>query len=454
MKKGLEAIIHQAARMPGGIDPGHHKDTAERETVLMPPPERVVLAMQQHIGAPCKPIVKKGDAVSVGQLIAQGEGLSVPVHASVSGVTGATLDLLLPSGQHCEGIEILSDGRMTPYHNLSKELIDRVKSPAQLIEAAKSGGLVGLGGAGFPVYAKLRSAADQKADTLILNGAECEPFITSDYRECIERPQDIMEGIYLLKRIMGFKNVIIAIENNKPKAIEILRKIASENPDADHKVNVMALRTRYPQGAEKTLVYTATRRKVPFGKLPADVGCTVMNINTVSALYRYLRTGMPLVSKRITVDGSAALSPVNAEVPVGTSVHDVIEFCGGASPRLGKILMGGPMMGIALRDDGLPILKQTNSLTLLDRKDAVTPEPTPCIRCGRCVYVCPVDIMPESIEKAMKPPQSEENANLLKNLYADYCIECGCCSYICPARRPLTQSVRLAKQRIKKEGVV
>ena len=442
----LDAVIRAVGRIHGGVKPGHFKNTAEEPTVVMPPPEKVFIAMQQHIGAPCKPLVKKGDTVFVGQKIGDSDQpVSAPIHASVSGTVSGIGEVMLPGGQRVQTVEIESDGLMTPAPGLAPP---PAETPEDLVKAARESGLVGLGGAGFPAHIKLLHADNAELDTLIINAAECEPYITSDYRECLEHPEDIIEGVYLLKRIMNFKQVIIAVEDNKPAAIEVLHKIAVDKRDTAHQVNMMKLKTHYPQGAEKVLIYTATGRKLAPGQLPAGVGCVVMNVTSVSVLNRYLRTGMPLTTKRVTIDGSAAARPMNVEVPVGTPVEDVIRFCGGYKEAPKKILMGGPMMGLCLADASIPVLKQNNAILLFGEKEATLPKSTPCIRCGRCVQACPMFLRPAEVDRGLE----KASAETLQTLGANVCIECGSCAYVCPAKRQLVQSMRLAKGRIRKEA--
>ncbi len=439
--KPMEAILSPVARTVGGVQLPHFKQTAELETAVMPPPEKVTLAMLQHIGAPCEPLVKVGDVVFVGTKIADSpQRVCAPIHSSVSGTVTGFREVLLPSGQTTNAIEIASDGLMTPDPDLHPI---QVETEDELVAAARECGLVGLGGAGFPTHIKLSRAPDVKLDTLIINAAECEPYITADYRECLEHPDDIREGVYLLKQLMGFERVILGIEDNKPKAFDVLKSIATDERDRKNEVHLMRLPSHYPQGAEKVILYAATGRKLPLGRLPADVGCIVMNVTTLSVFARYLRTGMPLVSKRLTVAGPGVGVARNCMVPLGASAQDVLAFCGGLRSKATEVFWGGPMMGLDIADLSAPVLKQNNAIVALT---GGWPEPSPCIRCGRCSAACPMKLMPAAIETAMKRPDAEK----LRQLHADYCIECGCCSYICPAKRPLTQTVRLAKSHLRR----
>ena len=439
-----EEILRPRKNIRGGIRLPHRKNTAETATVIMPPPEKVVIPMQQHIGAPCEPTVAKGDTVFVGTLIGDSQKyVSAPIHSSVSGTVTAITEVLQTSGQKCTAIEITSDGLMTPDPSLAPIT---VTTPGSLIKAARDCGLVGLGGAGFPAHVKLNVRAGSMPDTLIINGAECEPYITADYRECMENPTDILEGIYLIKRIMGIKNVIIAVENNKPKAIETLLKMAADDRDLNNEVKLMRLKSSYPQGAEKVLIYTATGRKLPLGKLPADVGCIVMNITSVSTLYKYIKTGMPLVSRTMTVDGGGVKEPKNVKVPFGTSIKDLLDFCGGITPDTKKILLGGPMMGMAAPDLSMPLCKYNNAVLVFNRRQVEKPgRETACIRCGRCAAACPMGLQPLEIEPAVR----KNNVDRIAELNVMYCMECGSCAFSCPSRRPLTQIMRLAKAEMK-----
>ena len=307
----------------GGAPVPHHKNTWQHESHVMPPPQRVVLAMQQHIGAPCKPAVKKGDRVYVGTVVGDSEAyVSAPIHASVSGTVAEVSQIMLTAGQMVDAVVIESDGLMEPDPAIQPP--PEIKDKKALASAARSAGLVGLGGAGFPAHVKLNVPDGKSIDTLIINVAECEPYVTADHREALENGKNVLDGIYKVKEILDVHRVLIAVEDNKPDVIQKLKEIA-DNPQMDPKdeVRVLPLKSRYPQGAEKVLVQACTGRKVPAGGLPADVGCLVMNIASVSFLASYLRTGMPLTKKRVTIDGSAVKEPQNVIVPIGTPIKDV-----------------------------------------------------------------------------------------------------------------------------------
>lgn len=441
--KGKERILRPAGRIHGGILLPHLKGTADSESVVMPPPAVVKIPMLQHIGAPAEPTVKPGDKVFVGTLIGKESGfVSAPVHSSVSGTVKAIEDTAV-GGRNTKCVVIESDGLMEKDPDLKPF---EVKSKADIALAAERCGLVGLGGAGFPTKVKLSVKDETPIDTLIINGAECEPYITSDYRECMEKYDDVIEGIYFLKEKLNIDRVIICIESNKEKAINKLYTIAADKRDKDDTVKLMKLPTSYPQGAEKVIIYSATGRKVPAGKLPSDVGCIVMNITSIATLYRFIKTGMPLVSKRITVDGTAVKEPKNIIAPIGTSIKDVLEFAGGISEDASEVIFGGPMMGVDSCDINSVVEKRTNALTVM-REEIKLPAVTPCIRCGRCARACPMNLYPASVEAAVDHGFTEK----LKKLNVNYCMECGSCSYVCPAKRPLTQVMRLAKAELRRE---
>ncbi len=419
----------------------HLKSSAETETVIMTPPAVVKIPLQQHIGAPAKPVVKKGDKVFVGTLIAESSGyVSAPVHSSVSG-TVKEISCLEGSGE-CVVIE--SDSLMEKDPELKPF---EVKEPADIAAAADKCGLVGLGGAGFPASVKLTLKEDSNIDTLIINAAECEPYITSDYRECMEGYDDVIEGVYLLKDILKIPKVIICVESNKKKAIEKLYEIATDKRDNDDTVKLMRLPTKYPQGAEKVIIYSATGRRVPLGKLPSDVGCIVMNVTSVATLYRFIKAGLPLVSKRVTVDGNAVETPKNVIVPIGTPIKELLEFVGGVDADADEIIMGGPMMGVDVYNENAVVEKRNNAITVMKSPAKTTPT-TACIRCGRCANACPMQLYPASVDAALSFGDSKNIANLNVN----YCMECGSCAFVCPAKRPLTQTMRLAKALLKKEA--
>ena len=446
MSKKTPGVLTAVRHGRGGVKVAHHKNTAEMAIERMPVPKKVILPMQQHIGVPCTPIVKVGDTVAVGQKIGDSDKfISAPIHASVSGTVTAVGDVKLANGIITKGVTIESDGEMRLYEGIKPPV---VTNKAELCAAVRESGLVGLGGAGFPTHVKLNIPEDKDIDTLIINAAECEPYITVDYRECIENAENILKGVEILKDILGFKQVIIAIEDNKPKVFKIMKEIADRDNDKDDAIKLMTLRSRYPQGAEKMMVLSATGRKVPPGKLPSDVGCVVMNVTSTAFIARYLETGKPLVSRSITVDGSAIAEPKNIRVPIGTNIQDIIDFCGGFKSEPRKLIFGGPMMGLAICGTEAPICKQNNAILAFDERKDLLKKERACIRCGRCVDVCPMSLTPTLIERFSRVKDAEK----LKAINVNTCMECGSCAYACPSGRPLVQYIRLAKQVIREES--
>lgn len=418
-----------------GIFVKHLKNTAEEKTVFMPVPSTVTIPMSMHIGAPCEPLVKMGDLVKVGQKIGESNApFSAPIHASVSGKVKQITEFRNALGMVSKAVVIEADGEQA----ISEEVkVPVINSREDFINAVKESGLVGLGGAGFPTHIKLNPKNLEQIDTLVINAAECEPYITSDYRECMESPEDIIEGINVVKKWLNIKNAYIGIESNKPASIKLLSELSEKHEGID----VVELKAQYPQGAEKVIIYSTTGRVINDGQLPADAGVVVLNVTTVSFIAKYLKSGMPLVSKRLTVDGTGANKGMNVIVPLGTAIKDVFEFCGGLKADCKKVLMGGPMMGIAVPDLDQPIVKNNNAIIALNEKDATPAEETDCIRCGKCVYACPLNLMPAALEKAY----DARNAESLVAHDVNLCMNCGCCSYVCPAKRNLAQKNQLAK---------
>lgn len=430
-------------RTHGGVRAPHRKNTAKAQSVRMPAPEQVIIPMSMHIGAPCTPLVKVGDEVLVGQKIGEGKGfVSAPIHASISGKVTAVGKFDLASGGSVEAVTITSDGEMAVSPDVKPPVINSLED---FLNAVKESGLVGLGGAGFPTHVKL--AAKEPIDTLVINAAECEPYITADNREALENGEDVLDGIFAVKQQLKISRAIIGMESNKPEAIKHLQELLQKDSrNSDKSVAVLPLKARYPQGAEKVLIKAVTNRTVPMGKLPSSVGCIVMNLTSAGFLGRYLKTGMPLIEKRVTFDGSAIAKPQNVIAPIGTKISDIIEFCGGYKEEPKKLLMGGPMMGLALFTDESPILKQTNGLLAFNAKDAKIKQPTACIHCGFCLTVCPMQLMPTMLEQYTEI----KNIDALRECSITNCIECGCCSYNCPAGRQLVQAIRIGKSLVRK----
>lgn len=428
----------------GGARVPHRKNTLNSESVTLPCPKQVILPMVQHIGAPCKPCVKAGQIVSVGDVVAERGGfVSAPIHATISGKVVKIASVRLSNGSMGDAVVIESDGEMRLSESIKPPVVNTAED---LINAIKESGLVGLGGAGFPTQIKLNVPEDKKADTLVINCAECEPYITTDNREAIENTDNVINGIITVMRLLKINRAIIGVEDNKPEAIKVLKKAISEsNEKESERIRVLKLKARYPQGAEKILIKACTNRVVPAGKLPLDAGCIVMNITSVAFVSSYIKTGIPLVSKRLTVDGSAVREPKNVIVPIGTLIKDVIDFCGGYSEPCGKLISGGPMMGIALASDELPVLKQNNAILAFSEKDAVLQKATDCIRCGRCVQSCPLSLMPTAVAAAVK----RKDIDALNKQNVMTCMECGSCAFNCPAHRPIVQMMRQGKAMVK-----
>ncbi len=422
----------------------HKKNTAQSTPLRMPPPAEVLISMVQHIGAAAVPTVSEGDTVFVGQKIAEAGGyVSAPIHASVSGTVKKIESLARPDGRTVSAIRIASDGKMTPFEELK---LPAPETFEEFSAAVREGGIVGLGGAGFPTSVKLDAEKKGLIRTVIINGAECEPYITSDTQTMLNDGADIYDAMMLLKRFISAEKFIIAIEKNKPRCIEKMRMLFAD--EECHDVSVVALPSTYPQGGEKVLIYNLTGREVPEGKLPADVGCLVLNVTTLSNIGRYFRTGMPLVEKCVTVDGSAVLHPKNVICPIGTPIAELLAFAGGTAEDLCKVLYGGPMMGIAVYQTSDPVLKTTNAITAMRAKEALPKTATPCIHCGRCVAACPIRLNPTQFSKALRL-DAQDMIGLLKEEKLGLCIECGCCSFVCPAGRPLLENNRIGKAKFK-----
>ena len=421
----------------------HKKNTAEMPAVRMPAPASVIIPMSQHIGAPSSPTVKVGDKVFVGTKIADAGGyVGSPIHSSVSGTVKKLDKFLCSNGRSCESVIIESDGEMIPDPDIKAPSVTNLD---EFCDAVRASGLVGLGGAGFPTAVKLDAAKKGLLKIAVINGAECEPYITSDTRTMLDDTGFVVKGVGYLKKYLGIGEFVFGIEKNKGAAIAKLTEAFS----GDSSVKVETLPDTYPQGAEKILIYNTTGRIVPEGGLPADVGCLVMNVTSLAFIAKYMETGMPLVEKCITVDGSAIEKPMNVIAPIGTPIKDVIAFTGNGTENISKVLYGGLMMGTAVYTLEDPILKNNNAIVALDKKDAITPKTFPCIHCGRCVATCPMGLNPTLYAKAMKVEDKAERADRLTDAKINLCMECGCCSFVCPSRRPLVETNRLAKAELR-----
>ena len=418
-----------------GIKLPHRKNTENCETETMPCPEKVVISMSQHIGAPAEPKVKAGDTVKVGTLIGDADTrMTCPVHSSVSGRVSRIGEMLLPNGKVCKTVEIEADGRQDLDEGIAPPVITDKQS---LAAAVRASGCCGMGGAGFPTHVKLDyDETKTHIDTLIINAAECEPYITSDYRELIENSDRVIGGMKLISRVLDIGRVCIGIEENKPRAIKLFReKLADEKG-----FEVMKLRSSYPQGAEKVIAYNVTGHIIEEGRLPSDYGLIVMNSSTVGFVYDYSVKGIPFVERRVTVDGDAVGKPCNLRVPVGTQIADILRYTQTDIENMKRLIAGGPMMGISLYDPSLPVLK-TNNAFLAFKSELPPQMQTNCIRCGRCIEACPLGLMPCEFERAY----DRADRTALNRLKINLCMNCGSCSYVCPAKRPLAEKNQLAK---------
>ena len=416
----------------------HEKHTAGCATEKMAVPETVCISMAQHIGAPCKPLVAKGDHVKVGQKIGDTEAfVSAPIHSSVSGTVKEISSMRSMAGGEDQVIIIETDGKQEVSEDIAPPVIESQKD---FVAALRASGLVGLGGAAFPTHIKFNPKNLDEVDTLIVNGAECEPFITSDHRLMLEDTEFIIKGIEATVKYRDIKNVYIGVEENKPDAISRLREVI-EKKGLSGTIEVKTLKARYPQGAERVMVHEITGKTLNAGVLPAELGVLLSNITSIAFIGQYLETGRPLTTKRITVDGNAIAEPKNIIVPIGARIADVAAACGGYKAEPRKILMGGPMMGRAVYSDESPIVKNNNAILIFDGPQALIPEETGCIKCGMCLRACPFDLMPVSMVEAYE----RKDVDRLKRLKVTECMECGSCSYICPARRPLSFTHKMAK---------
>ena len=421
----------------GGIHPRDRKErTRNIPIVLLPPAEIMVYPMQQQLGVPCQPLVQKGDKVKMWQKIGDTDAfLSSPVHSSVSGEVIAVEPRLIPNGSMVTSVVIKND-----FKDEICEGVTPQKKDAPIKDVVREAGIVGMGGAGFPTHIKLSPPPDKNIDCIIVNGAECEPYLTSDHRVMVETPGEVINGLLKIIKNIPVKRAVIAIEENKPEAISAIKNAAQGT-----EIEVCVLKTKYPQGSEKQLISAVTKRQVLSGSLPADIGVIVVNIDTCTAIARAYINGIPLTRRIVTVSGPAIKEPHNFEVRLGTPMQNLIDAAGGFVKPPEKILMGGPMMGLALSSLDIPVVKGTGAILAFDKKHARVPIPSNCIRCGRCVKGCPIHLIPLSLAAYSDAGDFEK----CEKLGAMDCIECGSCTYSCPASRHLVQSIRLAKQKIR-----
>ena len=433
----------------GGVHPYDGKELSkDRPITPCPPKGDLIYPLSQHIGAPALPVVKKGDRVLAGQKIAEAGGfVSAPVYASVSGIVKSIESHMTTSGNKVDSIVVEDDGmyeEAAPFP--VKPLAEMGRD--EMIQLIREAGVVGLGGAGFPTHVKLSPKEPDKIDTILVNCAECEPYLTSDYRLMMERPEKIIGGLQVILSIFDRAAGYLCIEDNKPEAIEILRK-ACEN---ESRIQVKVLKTKYPQGAERMLIYAATGRKLNSSMLPADVGCIVDNCDTVCSIYDAVVLGRPLLSRVVTISGDGVVSPGNFECKIGTNVNVILEAAGGLKEGAEKVIAGGPMMGVAMFDLDVPTVKTTSAITCFLHDDVKSSPVTACINCGRCVKACSEGLVPARLSQFAEKGDLES----FEKWHGMECVECGCCSYVCPAKRPLAQMIRntrrIAMAERKKQG--
>ena len=434
---------------PRGVHPPEGKLFAENSAVEIPPcPAKVAVPLLQHAGAPAESLVKIRQEVTLGEPIgAQAGFISAGVHATVAGKVGKQGVCTLPNGRHVAMIPITAEGDQLEGQQLWDDVfggdwptegLDNY-SHEQISQAVKDAGIVGLGGAAFPTYVKFARNEAKPIDTILVNGCECEPYLTADYRVMLQAPAPIITGALLAARAAGAKNVIIAIEDNKPQAIETMAKAAGSTG-----VKIAQLHTKYPMGGEKQTILATLGRTVPTGGLPLDVGVVVINVGTAAAIARAVLRGRPLTHRIMTVSGAGIAEPKNLLVPIGISYAELVDYCGGLRDNAARIVAGGPMMGFTLGDLNTPVTKGASGLTVLTRDDVACAEETNCVRCGRCVDVCPLNLVPTKLALAAK----HEDWDLAKRYHLMACMECGCCAYSCPASLPLVQLMRVAKAKM------
>ncbi|PWM38695.1 MAG: electron transport complex subunit RsxC [Clostridiales bacterium] len=434
-------------RFKGGVHPTPHKNTRSKPIETLAPQKEMIYPLLQHIGAICEPCVKPGDDVKIGQKIADTPAaVAAPVHATVSGTVKKICDWDHPTGNRIPAIIIENDFEDRRAECFQEACPDyQSKSPEELIAMIREAGIVGMGGAAFPTHIKLSSGLG-RVDTVVVNAAECEPYLSSDHRVILENIDELLDGLKIVRYIMSAQNMYIGIENNKPDAISLLHKKLAKS-----RVRVVILKTKYPQGGEKQLIRAVTGRVVPSGKLPADVGCLVMNVDTVIAIYRAIVNGSPLMRRIVTVAGHGVERSGNVNVRIGTPFSAVLQYFG-YKPSTRKLIMGGPMMGTAQYSLDAPVIKSTSGLLCFTKDQLTADRDVDCIRCGSCVAACPMQLVPSYIAQYVKAEKFEK----VQALHAADCIECGCCSFTCPAKIPLIQYMRIGKQRVsemnRKEG--
>jgi len=430
----------------GGVHPPESKKLSEHLAIeTLPLPEEVDILLQQHFGAPCKPVVDKKAKVTEGDVIGEvAGGLGAPVHASVTGTVKGVGASTNPVSVTSASVTIQTD-RDAPAKTYTLEDWRSLPSD-ELKKRVKAAGIVGIGGAGFPTHVKLSPPPEAKVDMLLINGVECEPYLTTDHRLMLEHPAEIIEGAKIILAMLGIKECHIGIEANKMDAVETLRKAAADKASDGFKVSVDALKVKYPQGSEKQLIESVTKRRVPGFGLPFDVGVIVQNVGTTKAIYDAVALNKPLYEKVITVTGKGIARPANLKVRIGTRLSDIVAFLGGTKPDLARIVMGGPMMGFPISTLDVPVTKTTSGVLLLTEDEIDSRAHSQCIRCGWCMDACPMGLQPNEIGVYVEAGRAQDTAKF--GLFE--CFECGCCAFVCPAKRPLVQFIRLAKLKAKR----
>jgi len=434
-----------------GVHPPSLKHLAREVPIeVLPSPGAVTVPLLQHTGAPCEPLVKPKQAVTLGQKIGSSEAfISAAVHASIAGVVRMGSVATLPNGRHVRTIPIQADGHQLAGKALWEDvfggdwLTDAAArfEPSAIVQAVREAGVVGLGGAAFPTHVKITPNPKKPVDTLLVNGCECEPYLTADYRLMLEAPGPIVAGAMLATHACGAGRLVLAVEDDKPAAAEAMEKAAKGTP-----LQVVVVKTKYPMGGERQLVLAVLKREVPTGGLPLDVGVVVMNVGTTSAVARAVLRGKPLTHRIVSVTGRGVATPKNLLVPIGVSYGELIQYCGGLTPQAARVLAGGPMMGQAVPALSAPVTKGTSGVVVLTEEDVRQAQETSCVRCGRCVDVCPLRLVPTKIALASR----HKDWDLARRYYVTACCECGCCAYVCPARIPLTQLIRVGKAHLPK----
>ncbi|MFH1339501.1 MAG: electron transport complex subunit RsxC [Candidatus Omnitrophota bacterium] len=423
----------------GGVHPSYWKeDTASKPIRQVEEPKKVIIPLSQHTGAPARALVKAGDPVRIGQKLGEAEGfISATIHSSIAGKVAAIQPSPHPLGRNLPCVIIENDGSNLLDENVKPRGDIEHLSAEEIKEIVKEAGIVGMGGAAFPTHVKLSPPSQSKIDTFILNCAECEPYLTCDYRLVLERSADIIYGMKAMMKVLSLNSGFIGIEDNKPEAVKLLNRVIKK----DSGIKIAVLNTKYPQGAEKQLIKAILSREVPSGGLPLDVGVVVNNAGTAFAVAQAVKLGIPLLKRVVTVCGGAVVEPQNLEVKLGTTFAEAIRQCGGSKDTLEKVIMGGPMMGIAQYTLEVPVIKGTSGILLLSREELIAEKTFACIKCARCVDSCPMNLLPVYLGIYGE----RELWDRCEELGALDCIECGCCAYVCPARIPLVQTVKSVK---------